>query len=98
MRLFKEKLLMEKLNDKAMRLGASEFGVSRVKGKKYYVIYNKRRINFGAKGMSDFTIHKDKSRRDRYRQRHGKIKLKDGSLAYKNKSSPAYWSWHLLWT
>lgn len=88
---------MEKLKQKASSHGATEMGVSRAKGKKYYVIYNNKRINFGAKGMSDFTIHKDKARRDRYRKRHGKIKLRDGSLAYKSKTSPAYWSWHLLW-
>ena len=82
---------------KAKRLGATEFGPSRSKGKKYYVIYNGKRINFGAANMSDFTIHKDKDRRDRYRARHGKIKLKDGRLAYKVKTSPAFWSWRLLW-
>ena len=82
---------------KAKRLGASEFGVSKVKGKKFYVIYNGKRINFGASGMSDFTKHKDPERRKRYRARHGKIKKKDGKLAYKDKSSPSFWSWHLLW-
>jgi hypothetical protein len=82
---------------KALSLGATEFGVSKAKGKKYYVIYGNKRINFGAYGMSDFTIHKDKDRRDRYRARHGKIKLKNGRLAYKNKNSPAFWSWHVLW-
>lgn len=83
---------------KAKKLGASEFGVSKAKGKKYYVIYNGKRINFGAKGMSDYTIHKDKARRDRYRARHSKIKLKDGRLAYKVKESPAFWSYRILWS
>ena len=30
----------------------------------------KKTIHFGAKGMSDFTIHKDKKRKDRYLKRH----------------------------
>lgn len=85
------------LKTKALKLGASEFGKSRVKGKKYYVIYKGKRINFGALGMSDYTIHKDVKRRQRYRLRHGAIKLKDGRFAYKVKTSPAYWSWNLLW-
>jgi len=88
---------MQNLKNKAISLGASDFGQSRAKNKKYYVIYNGKRINFGAAGMSDFTIHKDKARRERYRARHSKIKLKDGRLAYKVKESPSYWSWNLLW-
>ena len=88
---------MDNLRVKAMKLGATEFGPSKAKGKKYYVIYNNRRINFGAKAMSDFTIHKDPERRKKYRARHGKIKTKSGILAYKDKSRAAYWSWHLLW-
>jgi len=85
------------LRKKALQLGATEFGPSKAKGKKYYVIYDGRRINFGAAGMSDYTIHKDEDRRRRYRARHGTIRLKDGRLAYKVKTSPAYWSWNLLW-
>lgn len=88
---------MEALRTKALSLGASQFGKSSVKTKKYYVVYKGKKINFGAKGMSDFTLHKDKARRDRYRARHGKIKLKDGRLAHKVKGTPAYFSWNLLW-
>lgn len=48
------------------------------KNKKYMAIFfddnNKRikTIHFGAKGMSDFTIHKDKERKERYLKRHQK--------------------------
>lgn len=89
---------MENLRDKAMALGATEFGKSRAAGKKYYVIYDGKRINFGAAGMSDYTIHNDKARRDRYRARHKVIKLKSGMPAYRDKRQPAYWAWHLLWS
>ncbi len=88
---------MDTLRKKALRLGATEFGPSRAKGKKYYVVYNGRRINFGSSLHSDFTIHKDPERRRLYRARHGKIRLKDGRLAYKTKTSASYWSWNLLW-
>ena len=46
--------------------------------KKYMAIFyddNSNRIkttHFGAKGMSDFTIHKDKERKERYLKRHQK--------------------------
>lgn len=48
------------------------------KNKKYMAIFyddNSNRIkttHFGAKGMSDFTIHKDKERKERYLKRHQK--------------------------
>ena len=41
--------------------------------KKYMAIINDRKtIHFGAKGMSDFTIHKDEERKQRYLNRHKK--------------------------
>jgi hypothetical protein len=51
---------------------------SNVKGKKYTaVFYDKdmeevKRTQFGAKGMSDYTIHKDEERKQRYLDRHRK--------------------------
>jgi hypothetical protein len=88
---------MDVLRKRAIKMGASEFGTSRVNGKKYYVMYNGKRINFGALGMSDYTKHKDIHRRNRYRARHKAIMLKDGRAAYRVKSQPAYWSYYLLW-
>ena len=47
--------------------------------------------HFGAKGMSDYTIHKDKERRGRYRARHKKdLKTKDFTRA-------GYLSYYILW-
>ena len=49
---------------------------SPLRTKKYTAIfYNSegdeiKRTHFGAKGMSDFTIHKDEARRERYINRH----------------------------
>jgi len=89
---------MEKLRVKAFKLGATDFGPSKAQGKKYYVIYRGKKINFGAKNMSDYTIHKDPERRRRYRARHRAIRNKQGQLVYKLKTSPGYWSWHILWS
>jgi hypothetical protein len=89
--------MYKQLKAKALELGASDFGVSKASGKKYYVIYNGKRINFGALGMSDYTIHKDKDRRRLYRARHMRIKNKQGQFVYRLKSSPSFWSLRLLW-
>ena len=48
--------------------------------KKYYIITKTgKRIYFGAAGMSDFTLHKDEERKQRYIQRHKK-KMKIGII------------------
>ena len=49
--------MIQRLQKKALTLGATDFGYSKAKNKKYYVIYNGRRINFGQKGYEDFTKH-----------------------------------------
>jgi len=49
-----------------------------------------KKVSFGAKGYSDYTIHKDKERRARYRSRHRGDKLK-------NPYSSGFWAWYALW-
>lgn len=88
---------MKKLYTRALKRGAKDFKKSTRKGKKWMVLYNSNWVHFGAKGMSDYTIHQDKERRKRYRKRHGAITDKTGKKAYLNKNNPAYWSWFLLW-
>tara|TARA_B100000287_G_scaffold420782_1_gene460620 strand:+ start:532 stop:933 length:402 start_codon:yes stop_codon:yes gene_type:complete len=51
-------------------------------------IYNRK---FGAAGMSDFTIHKDIDRRERYISRHKK------DLKTKDPMRPGYLSMYILW-
>lgn len=69
---------------------------SNVKGKKYDALFTyedgkTKKTSFGSAGMSDYTIHKDKERRQRYRDRHQKdLKTKDPTRA-------GYLAWHLLW-
>lgn len=54
---------------------------------------SRRTIRFGAAGYSDFTIHKDEERRQRYILRHKKNEdwTKSGIL------TKGFWSYHLLW-
>ena len=49
-----------------------------------------KKISYGAAGMSDYTKHKDKERRESYRSRHQNDKIYD---PYK----PGFWSWWHLW-
>ena len=63
------------------------------KNKKFDVVVDGKKISFGAVGYSDYTIHKDPERKERYIARH--VKREDW-----NKSgikTAGYWSKHLLW-
>ena len=61
---------------------------------KYYIITSSgRKIYFGAKGYSDYTIHKDPQRKQRYIERH-----KDKENWTKSGINTAgFWSRWLLW-
>jgi hypothetical protein len=86
-----------------------KFEKSTVKGKKYSVITpSGKKIHFGSASYEHYKDttgigawshkdHNDKERRKRYRDRHSKIKTKEGNLAYKDKEQPAYYSWNYLW-
>jgi len=68
-------------------------------GKKYMAIFTRenagkartKTTHFGASGMSDYTIHKDKERRARYRSRHAK------DLSTGDYMRAGYLSYYLLW-
>ena len=56
-------------------------------------------IHFGLwpfTGEGAYIDHGDDKLKKAWRARHKKI-LKDGKPAYKNKDSPEYFSWNLLW-
>ena len=62
---------------------------------KYIAIFDNngktKTTKFGASGMDDYTITKDKEQRDRYRTRHAKdLKTQDPTRA-------GYLSWFILW-
>jgi hypothetical protein len=60
--------------------------------KKYYIITNdNKKVYFGQASASDFTIHKDEARKQRYINRHQK------NENWNNKDSAGAWSRWLLW-
>ena len=62
---------------------------------KYYIITNSgRKIYFGAAGMSDFTIHKDVARKQRYIDRH----RKNEDWSKSGVDTPGWWSYKFLWS
>ena len=54
------------------------------------IINNKKTIPFGASGMSDYTKHKDKNRKNKYLERH-----KNDN--YNNPLYPSFYYNNLLW-
>ena len=69
---------------------------SKAKGKKYTAVFfndSGKRVkttNFGAKGYSDYTEHRDKERRERYLKRHKNENWND----YQSAGSLSRW---ILW-
>jgi hypothetical protein len=77
---------------------------SKKAGKKYsvYVKADTKKgyklIHFGAAGSPDWRSGTaSKEQRKSFRARMSGVRRKDGSLAVKDKSSPAYWALHYLW-
>lgn len=67
-------------------------------GKKLVVtVKGGKTIHFGQAGSQTYLEGAPEAKRDAYRARHSKIKLKDGSLAIEQKYSPAWFAWHVLW-
>ena len=55
-------------------------------------------VHFGARGMQDWRSGTaSKEQRKSFRARMKGIRRKDGSFAFKDKTSPAYWSLNYLW-
>lgn len=50
-----------------------------------------RTLRFGAKGMSDYTIHKDKERKDKYEARHKK------NEDWTDLTKRGTWAKYILW-
>jgi hypothetical protein len=88
---------MNILKKKAFLLGATDFGLSNVKNKRFYIIYNNKKIHFGSSVGRTFIDHYDEQKREAWRARHSKIKNKEGLYVYKIKTSPSFWAFNLLW-
>ena len=62
--------------------------------KKYYIITkSEKKVYFGAAGMSDFTIHKDEARKQRYINRH----KNNENWSKSGIDTAGFWSRWLLW-
>jgi len=74
--------------------------ISIVKGKRFSIVGpDGSLIHFGLwpfKGDGTFLDHDDVTIREAWMARHSKIK-KGNNLAYKDKTSPEYYSWNILW-
>ena len=80
------------------KLGAESLDYSTRKNNKYMAtLPGGKKIHFGSPKYPDYTIHKDKERRDKYLSRATKIKNKQGELTYTNPESANFWSVNLLW-
>jgi len=88
---------MQQLKEKAISLGASDFGTSNRMNKKFYVIFNNKKINFGSKTGQSYIDHQDDKKRDAWYARHSKILNKDGQAVINQKSSASWWSARILW-
>ena len=88
----------KRLTRNAKKLGAESLDYSTRKNNKYMAtLPGGKKVHFGSPKYPDYTIHKDKERRDKYLARATKIKNKQGELTYNNPESSNYWSVHLLW-
>ena len=62
--------------------------------KKYYIITsNNKKVYFGQASASDFTIHKDEARKQRYINRH----KKNETWTISGRDTSGFWSRWLLW-
>ena len=62
--------------------------------KKYYIITNdNKKVYFGASGYSDFTIHKDEARKQRYLNRH----RNNENWTKSGINTAGWWSRWVLW-
>jgi hypothetical protein len=63
--------------------------------KKYTAIFQNgsrtKKVNFGSRGMDDYTLTHDKEQRERYRQRHQK------DLGTRDPTRAGFLSYYILW-
>jgi len=89
----KKYLLLQKKRAKQLGLDfITDIQISPSPIHKYQVILNNgKKINYGSFGMSDYLIHKDENRRNRFHQRFHNNK------GYNDPNSGLFYSARLLW-
>ena len=89
---------MEELRNKAINFGATGFGSSDKPGKRFFVIYKDKRIDFGSDSRETFFDIKDKQKRKNLYARHStNINKKTGKKFIQERTSGLFWSSRLLW-
>ncbi len=64
---------------------------SKRKDKTYDAVVDGKTISFGAKGYSDYTIHKDDERKERYMKRH------KSNENWSDPKTAGFYAKHILW-
>ena len=82
----------------ALTLGIQGLKPSTRKGKRFMVPGPDGWIHFGVWPIRDGTFldHRDQKKRAAWRARHSRI-MRNGKPAYLDRSSPAFYAWHILW-
>jgi len=63
------------------------------KDKKYMVLIDNKKIHFGQKGFTDYTINKKPEKKDLYISRHKKRENRNKS----GIETAGFWAKHILW-
>jgi hypothetical protein len=89
---------MNELKQKALKLGATDFGSSDKSGKRFFVIYKDERIDFGSDSRNTFFDNPDRDKRKNWYARHSKnINKRTGKPFIQEKTSPLFWAAKILW-
>lgn len=78
----------------------TQLEISKVKNKRFAIIKDGKRINFGVwpySAAGTYLDHQDNKIRLAWRARHSKIVLKDGRKAYLVPGTAEYYAWNILW-
>jgi hypothetical protein len=89
---------MNELQKKAIKLGATKFGISDKSEKRFFVIYKDKLINFGSQSRNTFFDNPDRDKRKSWYARHSvKVDKKTGRPFIQERTSPLFWASRLLW-
>lgn len=61
------------------------------KGKRYVAVFDRKQIHFGSSEHSNYTIHRDADRKQRYIDRHAKREN------WRDPNTAGFWSRWILW-
>jgi hypothetical protein len=83
---------------KRLNLVQLKFGSSDKSGKRFFVIYKDKRIDFGSNSRNTFFDNPDRDKRKNWYARHSKnINKRTGKKFVNEKTSGYYWASKILW-